>query len=210
MKDLNTSFCTFYVARHAHSEDQVLGVMSGHRNPILSEKGLIQADNFAKKLSSIHFDAIFSSDLQRAQLTAKQIALNNNLIIETTKLLRERFYGKLEGKKLEGDLLEKYKNFYELTYEERLKARIVPDMENDEEVIQRVLLFLRETAIAYPNKKVLITCHGNMMKVLLVHLGFAKYDQLPSGCIENTGYFILKSDGTEFFIEETEGIHKNI
>ncbi len=207
MSDTNNSYCTFYIVRHGHSEDQILGVLSGHRDPSLSEKGLIQAETLANKFSNIRFHAIFSSDLQRAKLTAKQIASNNKLVIETTKLLRERFYGELEGKKLEGKLLEKYKKFYELTYQERLKARIVPDMENDEEVINRVMLFLRETAMAYPDKNILITSHGNMMKILLVHLGFAKYEELPSGCIENTGYFVLKSDGTEFFIEEAEGIN---
>lgn len=46
------------------------------------------------------------------------------------------------------------------------------------------------------------------MRTLLIHLGFANYDNFTEGQIDNLAYIKLKSDGTDFFIEETEGIRK--
>ncbi|GIW64746.1 MAG: hypothetical protein KatS3mg092_0679 [Patescibacteria group bacterium] len=47
------------------------------------------------------FAAGFSSDLVRAKETAEIIALKHKINIITLKTLRERAFGRLEGKKLE-------------------------------------------------------------------------------------------------------------
>jgi broad specificity phosphatase PhoE len=54
----------------------------------------------------------------------------------------------------------------------------------------------------------MVVCHGNIMRCLLSHLGFAKFDELTRKSVENTAYFVLESDGIDFFIKETSGIKK--
>ena len=65
---------------------------------LLLKGGKDHAKNLAKELLDVHFDAVFSSDLTRTRQTAEILALERKLAVETTELLRERTFGKLEGK----------------------------------------------------------------------------------------------------------------
>lgn len=46
------------------------------------------------------------------------------------------------------------------------------------------------------------------MRGFLIHLGFGTHKEFSGRSIENTGYFVLESDGVDFFVKETVGIHK--
>ncbi|HSD98215.1 MAG TPA: histidine phosphatase family protein [Patescibacteria group bacterium] len=208
---MNT-YCTFYIVRHGQSEGNVKQVISGQKETNLSELGRKQAQERAKDLFNVHFDAVFSSDLARTVETARIILLERKIAINTTKALRERSYGKdIQGKSYD-QLREKIKRllekYYTLSYKERLSKKIVPDYESDEELIGRFVTFLRETALAYPGKNVLIVSHGNIMRTFLVHLGFGTHQELAHSTIKNTGYFVLKSDGVDFEVVKTVGIEK--
>lgn len=202
------NYCTFYIVRHAQSEANKKGLRGGQTDFAISEEGILEAKERAKDLSSISFDAVFSSDLVRAQKTAEIIALRNKLIVETTKILRERAWGsKLEGLTVEET--EKYMgNFESMSKEERYKIKLFEDMESDEEVISRFFTFLRETAIAYPGKTVLVVSHGNIMRTALVHLGMGTIQEFNRRSIKNTGYFVLRSGGSDFEVVKTVGIEK--
>ena len=202
--------CIFYIVRHGETDWNVKGIIQGQKNPKINKNGFRQALRLAKKLKKIKFNKVFSSDLIRAKKTADIFALDHKLAVVTNKLLRERHFGKYQGKKgiifqeKLKDLLEKRNN---LPKKERFKFKLQNDIESDEEIISRLITFLRETAFAYPGKRILVVCHGGLMRFFLIHLGFAEYDQLPSGSIKNTGYIVLESDGIEFFVKETYGIN---
>ena len=91
---------------------------------------------------------------------------------------------------------------------EKRDQKLYPTYETEQDLINRVLVFLREAAVTYLGKTVLVVTHGGMIRSLLMHLGFGSFDELPSGCVENTGYIVLQSDGVDFFIKETKGINK--
>lgn len=206
------NFCTFYIVRHWQSVGNTKHVISGQKETNLSELGRKQAQERAKDLFNIHFDAVFSSDLARTIETAKIILLEREIAIHTTKALRERNYGKdIQGNsynQLGGEIKRLLEKYYTLSYEERLSKKIMPDYESDEELIGRFTTFLRETALAYQGKNVLIVSHGNTMRTFLVHLGFGTHQELAHSTIKNTGYVVLKSDGVEFEIVKTVGIEK--
>jgi hypothetical protein len=42
----------------------------------------------------------------------------------------------------------------------------------------------------------------------VIHLGYADYEEITSKNIENKAYLKIKSDGIDFFLEETQGVHK--
>lgn len=203
------SSCTFYIVRHAHSLANEAGIRAGQMDFDLAEKGYEQAQNRAKELSAVHFDAVFSSDLIRARKTAEIIALEHKLEVQTTKILRERAW----GEKLEGGTVEETKKLLEeydkLTKEQKWSVKVFPDMESDEELIGRFTIFLRETAVAYPGKTVLIVCHGNLMRTFLVHLGLGTPQEFHRKAIDPTGYVVVKTDGSDFEVVKTVGIQKN-
>ncbi|HSW97492.1 MAG TPA: histidine phosphatase family protein [Candidatus Saccharimonadales bacterium] len=208
----SSNYTTFYVVRHGETEWNVKKLLQGQGDSPLTTNGINQASVLGEKLRKIHFDAVFSSDLLRAQRTAEIITVDRDIAINTTALLRERAHGKWEGKpysiyhKELKDLLTK-KN--KLSYEEK-KSFKYPDMESDEEVVSRFITFLRETAVAYTGKTILVVTHGGMMRAILIHIGFGTYDELASNAVSNSAYFQLQSDGIEFHIKETQGIIKSI
>ncbi len=90
-----------YITRHGQNQDNINGILNGHRDLPLTEKGIEQAHEIAEKIgrSSISVDYVYSSPLIRAYDTAKIISNKNNFpesIIEP--LLIERDFGVMTGR----------------------------------------------------------------------------------------------------------------
>lgn len=212
---MSNKYCTIYIVRHAQSvhnaeyddkkEDLTKANELGSR---LTNFGIEQATARAKALKNVHFDKIFSSDFLRAKQTADIIALEHKLEVITNKLLREKYWGSYEGRlhKMDWEKLTALQKG--LSDIEKMKVKISDDMESEYEALSRFIIFLREVSIAYIGKTIMVVCHGNIMRSLLTHLGFGSYDELPVGVIDNTGYYVLESDGVDFFIKETVGVNK--
>lgn len=192
---------TFYVVRHGETEYNTKGIAQGHLDSPLTDKGISEARELGMKFRDINFDLVFSSDLLRAKRTAEIILLEKQLAVQTTELLRERFYGKYEGKPFNAVLT--YRKLLRKLRKENQDQKPKSEIEDDDSVIARLFTFLRETAIAYKNKIILIVTHGGIMRQLLEHLGVPT---LPYGAVKNLAFVKLESDGVDFFIRETSGI----
>lgn len=198
-------YCRFTVVRHGETEWNVQHKIQGQTDSPLTENGVAQAKAAAADLKDVKFDLAFSSDLLRAQRTAEIIAMEHDLTVTTTKMLRERAFGSFEGKP--SDMLRKVEALLEaMSDQERFQYKITEDIESEEEVVFRMLAFMRELAVFYPDKNILITTHGGAMRSLLIHLGYATFKTFPPRGIGNTAYIKLLSDGTDFFIETTKGV----
>jgi broad specificity phosphatase PhoE len=200
-----SAYSFFYIARHGQAEGNVQHIIMGQGNNMpLTAIGREQAQVLSQNFKDIHFDKIFSSDLLRDKETAEIIALEKKLAVETTHLLREKSYGEYEGKPYEA--MDAYDALYDALEHREKMAFSKHGVESDEKTVQRLQRFIRETAIIYPEKTSLIVCHGSIMHAFLVHIGYGTYDNFPHSSINNTAYFKLKTDGVDFFIEETKGI----
>ena len=173
--------------------------------------GINQAKDTAKKLKDINFAAVFSSDLLRARRTAEIIAAEKKLAVETTEALRERTFGRYEGQVYE-DYQKKFarliKKYQKMSDEDRFTFRTNPEVESDQELMDRVIRFLRQTAVAYQGKNVLLVTHGGVLRVLHIRLGFAGYDQLPAYAVDNGAYARIQCDGVDFFVKETYKVNQ--
>lgn len=65
-----------YIARHGQNIDNKNGILNGHRDGALTDKGVEQAYEIANKIkeSGLTFNFVYSSPLQRAFETAKIIS----------------------------------------------------------------------------------------------------------------------------------------
>lgn len=204
MKD-ELSLCTLFIARHGQTEWNVKKIIQGHSESVLTERGKQQARELHRTLQDIHFDAIFSSDLLRAKQTAEIIALEKKLAVTTTAALRERKWGKYEGRKSTEYqqearvLLEKFNT---LSDQEKWQFRMSVDMETDEEVVSRFIQFVREIAVAYRGKTVLVVTHGGCIRTFLTRLGYMSYGEFEGMAPQNAGYMKVLSDGIDFFLKE--------
>ncbi|MDO8573834.1 MAG: histidine phosphatase family protein [Candidatus Daviesbacteria bacterium] len=197
-----SDLCTLYIVRHGQTDWNLNGITQGETDIPLNGEGIKQAETMASNLKHIKFDAVFSSDLIRAKKTAEIIAVEKNLAIETTKLLRERRYGKFNGKPWL--LMKKYYDEWEnLSKNERAQYKPYKGYETDEEAVGRLITFLRETSVACAGKTILVVAHGGLMRVFLNHLSKETY---LTGSVSNLAYIKLESDGVDFFIKELKGI----
>ena len=204
--------CIVYIVRHGETEWNIKRLLQGHSDSPLTKLGKQQAKELRKKLQNINFDAVFSSDAPRAQRTAQIIMLERKLAIVTTELLREKNYGEHEGKSIEiyHQELKKHLEEYENLSDAQKWTYKFPSIETDEEAVGRIITYIREISVAYSGQTVLLVSHGTVMRLLLIHLGFANYKQLARTpiSITNGSYIKLECDGVEFKILETSGINK--
>lgn len=203
------NFCTLYLVRHGETEWNVKGITQGQTNSLLAENGKQQALDTANNLKDINFDAIFSSDLTRTQDTAEIIKLDREILIQTSKLLRERSFGSFEGKhgsEFRENLKEKILEREKLSEEEGWSFRLAPDVETDEELVNRFITQLREISVAYPNKTVLVVSHGGPIRMFLAKIGYKPKKELMGGAFKNGGYVKVLSDGVNFFIKYVNGL----
>jgi broad specificity phosphatase PhoE len=205
----NKNYSTIYIVRHGESEANVVDTYGLDKK--LTEKGRKQAKTLALKFKKIHFDAFFTSPLVRAKETAEIIASEHSLEVLTKYALRERFTGELEGR-LVDEVRKELKHIYEmrrnLPYDKWKTTEIAKGYESDDQLMSRFITAIREIAVGYPQKTVLIASHVGLMRTLLVHLGTTTYKDVMDMHFENTGYIKLKTDGIDFFIEEIVGLKK--
>lgn len=211
--------CTIYLVRHGETDNNKNKIIQGSAvDSPLNSVGEEQARVTALRLKKIPFAAAFSSDLVRAQKTAQIIALEHQLAVTTKSILRERNFGRFEGRP-EAELRVKLKTlldkFEALSDEEKFKFNFPYGIENLDVAISRLITFLREVSLAYLNKTVLVVCHGALIRHFLIHIGFATFDELrwaPGMVppIENLGCAVLSCDGVDFFVKDTFGINKRV
>lgn len=196
-------FCTIYIVRHGETDWNAQRLVQGHSDTPLNKIGEIQAKELALKFKNIKIDKVFSSDLLRAKRTAEIIVLEKKLAVETTKILRERRFGKYEGQ--HASALETLDQILrELDKEARFKYRHEGEIDSDEDLINRIIPFLREVAISNPDKTILTVTHGGVLRSLIRHIQDMDLVKIK---VENLAYIKLKSDGEDFEVIETSGIN---
>ena len=205
---------TIYIVRHGEAEENLgkLDNLHPELGSPLTPKGITQAKKLAKQLADIEFNAIFSSDLTRTVQTATIIGSKLKLPIKTSKQIRERsfhHYIKNFTDKSETQIKQELvKDLQKLNELEKLNYKHSKLMESVTEGAVRLLSFINESIANASGKNILIVAHGNIMRSLLNYLGYAKFDELPAGSLENTGYFVLEENDSNYIIKNTVGVNK--
>jgi broad specificity phosphatase PhoE len=87
----------WYLVRHAKTAWTSQGRVQGHSNSDIEAEGMAQAEHLAARLSTVHFNTAYVSDLSRTQTTAGMILKGRQVPLEITSELREMSYGRWEG-----------------------------------------------------------------------------------------------------------------
>jgi broad specificity phosphatase PhoE len=194
---------TLYLVRHGETEWNTQDILQGHLDSALTERGLAQARELVERFRDIEFTAIFSSDVTRAQRTAEIVALERKMAVGTSKLLRERNWGRYDGvaaRRYREECKELIERYNQLSREQRWSFKFFEDIESFEEIFGRFLTFLREVAAAHAGHNVLCVTHLDVLGALLLKLDYAPI------AIGNMAWVKLLSDGSVMQIDETGGI----
>jgi 2,3-bisphosphoglycerate-dependent phosphoglycerate mutase len=175
--------CKLFVFRHAETTDNSSSIFSGWRDPDLTSKGLLQAQEIAKQLEQEKIDYAFTSHLLRAKRTL-EIVLKPHLDVPVfvDDRLIERCYGTLQGKsKIElatenPEWFEKIHRGYDFP---------PPEGESLKMVENRTLPFVGQLEgwLRRNPGNVAISCHGNSMRPLrrvFEHLSLEQMLQLEN------------------------------
>lgn len=212
-------YCTIYLVRHGETDNNKNNIIQGSVvDMALNKKGEKQAQQGAARLKKIPFTAAFSSDLVRAKQTAEIISLEHHLAVTTAKAIRERGFGKYEGRSVKqygADLKDLLAEFEALSDEAKFDFTFPYGIENLGLSVTRLITYLREISVAYLGKTVLVVSHGALIRHFLIRIGFATFQQLQwipgvSMPITNLGHAVIDCDGIDFFVKDTFGINKTI
>ena len=148
--------------RHGETEANKNFIVQGRMDNPLNEDGLEQAYKTGIYFREHHtnFDMVISSPLKRAYKTAKQInkgmLLSRPIVLD--KGMIERNFGDFDGKEINDD------------YYYMIKRGLVPNMETNEVLEERVCTALRNICEKYPDRKLLIVTHSHVIKAILCKL----------------------------------------
>jgi broad specificity phosphatase PhoE len=146
------------LVRHGETEENVQGVIQGQLPGKLTESGKVQAKQAAEKLRGRHFDAIYSSDLQRCLDTSEPIRhYYPDVIFITDTLLRERRGGSLEGTVAQDEIIYTKESDW-------FSHRLPGGGESWEDVKARQIPFLNRLLEEYPDGDVLVISHGGPVR----------------------------------------------
>ncbi|HFI0049248.1 TPA: histidine phosphatase family protein [Streptococcus suis] len=193
-----------YFVRHGKTEWNLEGRFQGYSgDSALLPESYQDLEKLGKYLAEIPFDAIFSSDLQRALVTAQEIAKVNHhcQTVQTTSQLREWSFGKLEGSKMAIFRSIYPKQAHALKHNLARFKHDVFDAESVHQVTQRMVDFIQ--SLQEENlKTVLIVSHGAFLTASIHRLlGFPPAQLRHRGGLDNASVTILETSDFENFTE---------
>lgn len=172
--------------RHGETDYNAERRMQGQLDIPLSDNGLQQAQQLAKRLKDREYDYVYSSDLARAYVTAKTCFPKGKII--TDSRLRERSYGDFEGKVF-SEYNETELKIYQ-AYKQDTFTNGLPGGESGFQLYTRVHKWLKELPT---NGKAIVFTHGGVVRSLVRSVEGRHFDV---GAIENTSInrFVLDQE----------------
>jgi len=188
-----------YLIRHAEAEGNLYRRVHGQTDSNVTELGLQQIAALRERFADVAVDALYSSDLVRAQSTARAIGVPREMEIVTTKRLREVNMGRWED--LPWAALEQCETEQLALYSRDPARWDIGTNERYADKVRRIYDVVRELAEAHRNQTICIVSHGCVIRTLL-----ATILEIPSGRIgelahcDNTGVSLLEYDDERFQI----------
>ena len=152
--------------RHGETAWNVDTRLQGHLDIPLNALGLRQAQHLARALAGREaIDAIYASDLSRAQTTAEAIAQTLGQTVSTHAGLRERHFGAFQGRtyaEIEDELPE-----HAWHWRKRTPEWVPPGGGESLLTLQeRVVATVDALAAKHPGQHVVMVAHGGVLDIL--------------------------------------------
>jgi probable phosphoglycerate mutase len=152
--------------RHGETEWNRIKRIQGHIDIPLAATGLAQAERLARRFADqakqgARLDAIYSSDLKRAQQTAQPIADALGLHLHLREGLRERSFGAFQGHDSE-EIAIRFPDQY-AHWQTRDAGFAPPEGESHRAFYHRVLHAVEPIVAAHPGGRIAVVAHGGVL-----------------------------------------------
>jgi len=158
---------TFYIVRHGETENNRAKRLSGWIDTALTEDGLKPTQKVIQKLANTHIDAMYSSDMGRAFITAYILARGLDFTKEIKLLsgLREVNYGDAANM----PSAKAYQLYPKL---DRDTQYTPPNGESLDRMQKRVFQTIADLNTQHKNAVIVLVCHSGVMAALRAsHIG---------------------------------------
>ena len=154
------------LARHGLTEWNSSHRYQGQQDVPLSPAGMSQACALSRRLESEHLDAVYSSDLSRAQETALTVVQRHpGLPVSIEPRLRELSFGAWEG--LTHAEIEQAYPLQMAAWIENTVELAPPGGESMHQMGQRVQAVLDQLLRLHSGQTVLLVAHGGPLQILI-------------------------------------------
>lgn len=152
--------------RHGETDWNRIKRIQGHIDIPLATTGLAQAQRLARRIADevehgARLDAIYSSDLQRAQQTAQPVADALGLPLHLRENLRERSYGAFQGHDSD-EIAERFPDEY-AHWQTRDPGFAPPEGESVRAFYHRVVHAIEPLVAAHPGGRIACVAHGGVL-----------------------------------------------
>lgn len=189
-----------YLIRHAEAEGNLYRLWQGRTDGRITPQGRLQIQALAERFASVHLDAIYSSDLQRARETAQGLLKDHPVPYYTDPRLQEFYVGAWENRPFGNTDFEEPEMAHLFNSD---PARWHADgAESFFHCQHRMEEVLRDVAEKNDGGTIAVISHGMAIRTLL-----AKLLGIPSENIEelkhgdNTCVAHILWDGSAFFVD---------
>lgn len=181
-----------YLLRHGETEYNADGNRyCGHTDIDLTDKGYRQAKFVAGQLKDLKIDAVYSSPLKRAKITA-EIASNGKEVIIDERLI-ELDFGLWEGKTKETFIPEN-PELWNNWMADPANNKAGETGESASELVKRLDDFYREILAKHAGETIMVVAHNGVNRFLMAHklgMPLKNYRQLVQ---ENSAITLIEFD----------------
>jgi len=153
------------VVRHGETTWNREGRFQGHLDSPLTPEGLEQAQALGRRLAAHPFTALYSSDLGRAEATARIIGKATNQPLRLDHRLRERNLGVLQGLLLH-EAREQFPDAYALFRHGGIDE-IVPGGESTRQRCEEITGCISDLAERHHGEQIVVVTHGGSLSCLM-------------------------------------------
>ncbi len=177
------------LVRHGQTLANEQHLLQGISDGPLTSEGKNQVEQLGVYFANFHINRIISSDLQRAQNTAAEIARHHKLNIEIDPLVREWNCGEWDGEQA-SQFLGRLK-----ATGLSVSALFPPGGETLSDVRKRAEKFSQSLLHNNFGKTVVVCSHGDFMRMMVSYLLDLSVDQAQVFHFDNASYSMVEFDG---------------
>jgi probable phosphoglycerate mutase len=183
-----------YIVRHAEAEGNLYRRIHGWYDSRVTQTGLRQLEILKDRFKNVKIDAVYSSDLLRARLTAEAVAYGSGVPVIPTARLREVNMGVWEDRTW-GEVLTNQREQYTYFYSRPDKWN-VPGCESFGELQDRLENAVIDLAAENYGKTIALVTHGCAIRSLMARIrGVAAENIFEVPYCDNTGISLLEVTG---------------
>ncbi len=169
---------TVYLIRHCEATGNQNRTFQGSTDAEITELGRIQLGYLNKRFKDVPLDAVYSSPLMRAKLTAHAVADDKGLPVIVEPGFSEICGGKIEGLTF-AQIFEKYPQL-EYNWGYAPEEFDPPEGEHMRKVYERVNRALKNAVEQYKGKSIAVATHGAAIRNLLAYYKYGSIEGLKN------------------------------